>query len=89
LLFKSRLVFFADSTCVRVEFQVRNPQAAHHPGVIQSGMSSGTRRFWVQRTVLAIRASVCIRIRAAVRTGTRRITLTLRANSPCRLQDTR
>jgi hypothetical protein len=32
LLFKSRLVFFADSTCVRVEFQVRNPQAAHHPG---------------------------------------------------------
>lgn len=32
LLFKSRLVFYADSTCVRMEFQIRNPQAAHHPG---------------------------------------------------------
>ena len=32
LLFKSRLVFFAGSTCVTLEFQIRNPQAAHHPG---------------------------------------------------------
>ena len=32
LLFKSRLVFFAGSTCMTLEFQVRNPQAAHHPG---------------------------------------------------------
>ncbi len=32
LLFKSRLVFLAGSTCVTCEFQIRNPQAAHHPG---------------------------------------------------------
>lgn len=32
LLFKSRLVFYAGSTCVHMEFQIRNPQAAHHPG---------------------------------------------------------
>jgi hypothetical protein len=32
LLFKSRLVFFAGSTCVTFEFQIRNPRAAHHPG---------------------------------------------------------
>lgn len=32
LLFKSRLIFFTDSSCVRVEFQIRNPQAARHRG---------------------------------------------------------
>lgn len=32
LLFKSRLVFFAGSTCVTSEFQIRNPRAAYHPG---------------------------------------------------------
>jgi hypothetical protein len=32
LLFKSRLVFFAGSSCVTLEFQIRNPRAARHPG---------------------------------------------------------
>ena len=32
LLFKSRLIFFAGSACATLEFQMRNPQAARHPG---------------------------------------------------------
>ncbi|MGB4844218.1 MAG: hypothetical protein WBP16_07125, partial [Ferruginibacter sp.] len=32
LSFKARLVFFANSPAVRIELQVRNPQAALHPG---------------------------------------------------------
>ena len=32
LSFKTRLAFFANSTAVRVELQVRNPRAAFHPG---------------------------------------------------------
>jgi YetA-like protein len=34
LLFKSRLVFFAGSSRVMLEFQIRNPRAACHPGGI-------------------------------------------------------
>lgn len=32
ILFKARLVFFADQSVVRLEFLIRNPQAALHPG---------------------------------------------------------
>lgn len=32
VLFKSRLMFFAGLSAVQVEFQIRNPQAARHPG---------------------------------------------------------
>ena len=45
LLFKSRLVFFADATCMRVEFQVRNPQAAHHPGGLWNLGDGGSYSF--------------------------------------------
>ena len=45
LLFKARLVFFAGSARVRVEFQIRNPRAAHHPGGLWDLGDAGSFRF--------------------------------------------
>lgn len=43
--FKSRLIFYAGSTRVRMEFQIRNPQAAHHPGGLWDLGDGGSCRF--------------------------------------------
>ena len=45
VLFKSRLVFCAGSTRVCLEFQIRNPQAAHHPGGLWDLGDGGSCRF--------------------------------------------
>lgn len=45
LLFSSRLIFYTGTTCVRVEFQIRNPQAAHHPGGLWDLGDGGSCQF--------------------------------------------
>jgi hypothetical protein len=45
VLFKSRLIFYADSTRVRMEFQIRNPRAAHHPGGLWDLGDGGSCQF--------------------------------------------
>ena len=45
LLFKARLVFIAGSTSLRLEFLIRNPQAATHPGGLWDLADRGTVLF--------------------------------------------
>src|SRR2546421_5815807 len=42
LLFKARLIFIAGSTSLRLEFLIRNPQAATHPGGLWDLSDRGT-----------------------------------------------
>lgn len=45
LHFKSRMRFVAGSALVRIEFQIRNPQAAHHPGGLWDLGDGGSSTF--------------------------------------------